>query len=133
MDERRMDNRLGERTSIQLAIRLVSTRPRTIGLGLLKNLSRSGALIVNCDLQLYSLIHVVFKSQPGLKQDDASVSAYVTRVSDDGIGVEWCEFAPPAVAELLQTVSGSSAALGESQGEPVTSEMTAAPILNYAS
>jgi hypothetical protein len=131
--ERRMDNRLGERTSIQLAIRLVSTRPRTIGFGLLKNLSRSGALIVNCDLQLYSLIHVVFKSRPGLKQDDESVSAYVTRVGDDGIGVEWCEYAPPAVAELLQTVIASSAP-AERQIDPVAAEVpSAVALLSYAS
>ena len=127
-----MENRLGERTAIQLAIRLVSTRPRTIGLGLLKDLSRSGALIVNCELQLYSLIHVVFKSRPGLNQDDASVAAYVTRVDDDGVGVEWCEFAPPAVAELLQTLTASPGK-GEVPVESVAPEEVPAPLLNYAS
>jgi hypothetical protein len=124
--ERRMENRLGERVSIQLAVRLVATRPRTIGIGLLKNLSRSGALIVNCDLPLYSLIQVVFKSRPGLNQDDESVAAYVTRVGDDGSGVEWCEFAPPGVAEMLQTVIASSEPLAE---RPADSQQLA----NYAS
>jgi hypothetical protein len=132
--ERRMDNRLGERVSMHLATRLVSTRPRTIGLGLLKNLSRSGALIVNCDLQLYSLIHVVFRSRPGLSQDDESVSAYVTRIGDDGVGVEWCEYAPPAVAELLQTVIAASGAPAERQVDPSTAELpSAAALLSYAS
>jgi hypothetical protein len=109
--ERRMDNRLGERIPLQLAIRLVSTRPRTIGIGLLKNLSRSGALIVNCDLQLFSLIHVVLESDQGSKRAEEGVAAYVTRVCDDGIGVEWCEFAPPAVAALLQTVIAPTGAI----------------------
>jgi hypothetical protein len=109
-----MDNRLGERVPINLAIRLVSTRPRSIGVGLLRNLSRSGAFIGNCDLQLFSLIHVVLHPHQGATDEDA-VAAYVTRAGEGGIGVEWCEFAPPAVADLLQTALAASAALGERQ------------------
>jgi hypothetical protein len=129
-----MDNRLGERIPLQLAIRVVSTRPRTTGIGLLKNLSRSGALIVNCELQLFSLIHVVLESDPGSKQAEEPVAAYVTRVCNDGFGVEWCEFAPPAVAALLQTVIAPTGATEVRQKDSVTAEQPfAEPLLNYAS
>jgi hypothetical protein len=127
-----MDNRLGERFPIQLAIRLISTRPRTISIGQLKNLSRSGALILNSDVQLFSLIHMVLESHQ--QKDEAAVAAYVTRVCDDGIGVEWCEFAPPAVVALLQTAIASSGAFGEHQLDSVPPEMpSVAPLLENVS
>jgi hypothetical protein len=31
------------------------------------------------------------------------ISAYVARKYRDGIGVEWCDFAPRGVVELLRT------------------------------
>jgi hypothetical protein len=98
-----MDNRLGERVSIHVDLRLVSTRPRTTSVGRTKNLSRSGALIADCDLPLFSLIQVIFESHQQPKTDEETIAAYVTRVCDDGVGVEWCEFAPPSVAALLRT------------------------------
>jgi hypothetical protein len=126
-----MDNRLGERVAINLVIRLVSSRPHSIAVGLLKNLSRSGALIVNCDLQLFSLIHVVLHPHQGSNDEDA-VAAYVTRACDGGIGVEWCEFAPPAVADLLQAAAASFRAFAEPQMDSVSAEMpSAAPLLEY--
>jgi hypothetical protein len=127
-----MDNRLGERFPIQLAIRLISTRPRTISIGQLKNLSRSGALILNGDVQLFSLIHVVLESPQ--QKDEETVAAYVTRVCDDCIGVEWCEFAPPAVVALLQTAIASSGGFAERQIDSEPPEMpSAAPLLEYVS
>jgi hypothetical protein len=123
-----MDNRLGERVPINLVIRLVSTRPRSITVGLLKNLSRSGAFIVNCDLQLFSLIHVVLQPHQG-SNDEESIAAYVTRTCDGGIGVEWCEFAPPAVADLLRAAAASSGAFAERQMDSELPEMSAAALL----
>jgi hypothetical protein len=128
--ERRMDNRLGERVSIQVAIRLISTRPRTISTGQLKNLSRSGALIADCDLQLFSLIQVVLESPEQSNQDAATIAAYVTRVGAEGVGIEWCEFAPPAVAALLQTASGLPDVLRGTQIEAIQPEM---PPVTYVS
>jgi len=123
-----MDNRLGERVQINLVIQLVSRRPRSIAVGLLKNLSRSGALIVNCDLQLFSLIHVVLHPHQGSNDEDA-VAAYVTRACEGGIGVEWCEFAPPTVADLLRAAAASSGAFAEPQMDSESSEMPSAALL----
>jgi hypothetical protein len=115
--ERRMDNRLGERVSIHRAIRLISTRPRTASIGRLVNLSRSGACVVDCELQLFSLIHVDFEPEVGTKEPRATIAAYVTRVTEQGVGIEWCEFAPPSVAALLQAEMMTPEALGERRPE----------------
>jgi hypothetical protein len=126
-----MDNRLGERVPMGLVIQLVSTRPRSIAVGLLENLSRSGALIVNCDHQLFSLIHVVLHPHQGSNDEDA-VAAYITRACEGGIGVEWCEFAPPAVTDLLRAAAASSGAFAERQMDSASPEMpSAAPLLEY--
>jgi hypothetical protein len=129
--ERRMENRLGERVAIQLAIRLTSTRPQLISIGRLKNVSRSGALIGGCDLQLYSLIHVILQF-PGPKKSDEAIAAYVTRLGNDGVGVEWCEFAPPAVAELMQTPTPAPDPLGGSQLERAALELPARALASYS-
>jgi hypothetical protein len=115
--ERSMDNRLGERVSIRRVIRLISTRPRTASMGRLVNLSRSGACVVDCDLQLFSLIHVDLEPDLSTKATWPTIAAYVTRVTDQGAGIEWCEFAPPMVAALLQTEMTASDASGEFRPE----------------
>jgi len=122
--ERRMDNRLGERILIQRAIRLISTRPRAASIGRIVNLSRSGACVVDCDLQLFSLVHVDFEPQEGPKQPEVTITAYVTRVTDQGAGIEWCEFAPPLVAMLLQTEIMTSEALIQRRSEASAEKMT---------
>jgi hypothetical protein len=115
--DRHMDNRLGERILIQRAIRLISTRPRAASIGRIVNLSRSGACVVDCDLQLFSLVHVDFEPLEGPKHPDATITAYVTRVTDQGAGIEWCEFAPPVVAALLQTEMKTAEALVQRRSE----------------
>ena len=69
----------------------------------MKNLSLSGALVnANIDFGLHAIIQVniALPSQP-----PAAVSAYVSRKTPEGIGVEWCEFAPAVVKDLLRSPS----------------------------
>lgn len=103
-----MDNRLGERVSIHRAIQLISTRPHRASIGRLINLSRSGAFIAGCETQLFSLVQVALDPHLRQKQVEDTIAAYVTRVCDEGVGVEWCEFAPPVVTELLQVAMRTS-------------------------
>jgi hypothetical protein len=127
--ERSMDHRLGERVLIQRSIRLMSARPRTASIGRLINLSRSGACVVDCELPLSSLVHVDFEPHEWPKQPEATITAYVTRVTEQGVGIEWCEFAPPLVVALLQTEIMTSEALRQSRPEAsaeATSDTSAA-------
>ena len=70
--------------------------------GRLKNLSLSGALIeADHELRLHALIEVSIQlAETGRS---ARVTARVTRDVEGAIGVEWCEFAPSAIAELLRS------------------------------
>jgi hypothetical protein len=130
--ERRMDTRLGERVALQCVISIVATRPRLASIGRLLNLSRSGALIAGCDLQLFSLIQVDLGPHRGSQPDEARVSAYVTRVDQDGVGIEWCEFAPPAVTALLGATAHSLDPLRHRQSESgLVDGAPAAPLQTY--
>jgi hypothetical protein len=114
-----MDTRLGERVVLHLVISIVAIRPRMVSIGRLMNLSRSGAFIAGCDLQLFSLVQVDLDPHRASQPDEASVSAYVTRVDQEGVGIEWCEFAPPAVTALLGSAAYPLDPMRHRQTEPV--------------
>ena len=44
---------------------------------------------------------IVFDSTPARKHEALSIGAYVTRMSQNGFGVEWYELDPPPLRELL--------------------------------
>jgi len=43
-----------------------------------------------------------FHSRPA--NDVATITAYVTRSNSNGVGMEWFEYAPPAISELLRAL-----------------------------
>jgi hypothetical protein len=73
--------------------------------GHLKDLSLSGALVItDRPLPLRTYIEITF--QPLETAHGAErVMARVTRNVEGGVGVEWCEFAPSAVTDLLRSPS----------------------------
>jgi hypothetical protein len=73
--------------------------------GHLKDLSLSGALVItDRPLPLRAYIEITF--QPLETAHGAErVMARVTRNLEGGVGVEWCEFAPSAVTDLLRSPS----------------------------
>jgi len=54
------------------------------------------------DFRLNALIEVII-SLPLLAEGGATVKAHVTRKLKEGVAIEWCEFAPHAVKELLRS------------------------------
>ncbi len=83
----------------------MTARRFAVRTGRLRDLSVSGASIAsNFEPRLQSRIEVVVVSPLRPKFKAPGVQGYVTRRHKDGIGVEWCEFAPHAVSELLRTV-----------------------------
>ena len=72
--------------------------------GRLANLSVSGACLkTDFDLRVLSRIQVAIELPHRSKHEAPTVAAYVTRKFKDGIGIEWCEFAPQVISRLLQT------------------------------
>lgn len=90
---------------VDLAVR-ITVHPFVVRHGRLTNLSVSGAsLATDFELRNLSRIQIAIEMPTRARSDALSIAAYVTRTSKDSIGIEWCQFAPPPVTELLQSLS----------------------------
>ena len=54
------------------------------------------------DFRMNALLEIII-SVPVLTGGRATVKAHVTRKLNQGVAIEWCEFAPQAVRELLRS------------------------------
>jgi PilZ domain len=98
------EHRWGERVRVNIPVQLSVQSLAGID-ACMKNLSLSGALLnTDFDLGLHSLIEVNIKpTTPSARA--AVLAAHVSRKYADDVGVEWCEFAPSAVRDLLRSPS----------------------------
>jgi hypothetical protein len=105
-----MDHRWGRRVQVDFPVRVAAHRC-AVRDGRLIDLSVSGALIeADLDARVLSRVQVTLLLPTYANHDAPTVEAYVARKHGHGIGIEWCEFAPGAVRELLrETVNGSFA------------------------
>lgn len=95
------EHRWGERIGVDIAVK-ISTSSSTGLDARLKNVSLSGALVhAGYDFRLHSLVEVCIQLPPPSRRS-AVVDAYVSRISDLEIGLEWCQFAPLIVKELFR-------------------------------
>ena len=102
--EHRLEHRWGERVRVNIPVH-VSAAALTGVDGCMKNLSLSGALMrSDCDLRLYTLIEVRIDLAPPSPRA-VVVKAHVSRKLKEGVGIEWCEFAPNIVKDLLRSPS----------------------------
>jgi len=98
-----MEHRWGERLSVNVPVR-VSNHPFCIRAGRLDDLSVSGAhLTVDLQLRRGARVAVTVVLPSRAKYQAPALHAFVTRKGRDEFGIEWCEFAPTAVRELLHT------------------------------
>jgi hypothetical protein len=99
-----MEHRWGER--IRMAMPVHVSADEVVGiLGRMRNLSLSGALLrIDANLRLNALIEV---SVELLQQSPPSaiLLAHVSRKGKEDVGIEWCEFAPIVVKDLLRSPS----------------------------
>jgi hypothetical protein len=107
MGANRIEHRWGVRVRVNIPVK-VSARASAGVDGCLKNVSLSGALIkADCELPLHTLIEITIKLSPSLHV----IKAHVSRKLNEEVGIEWCEFAPRAVKELLRSARIGSPAL----------------------
>ena len=98
------DGRWGERVKVDIPVQLSQDGLARID-GCMTNLSLSGALMkADVDLRLHSLIEVTIV-MPLPSQPAEAITAHVARKVKEGLGVEWCEFAPRIVKDLLRSPS----------------------------
>ena len=93
--------RWGQRVPVDIPIQVAAYASAAFH-GHLKNLSLSGALMeADHELRLHAYIEISIKL-PETGRNVMRVMARVTRKLKDGVGVEWCEFAPSTVKDLLR-------------------------------
>ena len=98
------ESRWGERVKVNIPVQ-VSADALTGADGCMMNLSLSGALMkADVDLGVHSLIRVSIKMTSPLQHAE-TITAYVSRKIKEGVCVEWCEFAPTVVKDLLRSPS----------------------------
>ena len=96
-----MEHRWGERVQVDIPVR-ITVGPFAVRDGQLVDLSVSGALIeTELHLRVMARVQVAILSRV-FKHHAPTVAAYVTRNHKNGVGIEWCEFAPNAIAVLLR-------------------------------
>jgi len=94
--------RWGQRIAVDIPVQVAASASPAIH-GHLKNLSLSGALMgTDQELRLHAYIEISIKL-PETARSDIRVMERVTRNLKDGVGIEWCEFAPSAVKDLLRS------------------------------
>jgi hypothetical protein len=95
------EHRWGERFRVNVTVNVAATTLAKVS-GRLRNISLSGALIrADVNLPLNSLIEVSFMPPP--TRIGVVLNAHITRKLEEDVGIEWCEFAPNAVKDLLRS------------------------------
>lgn len=96
-----MEHRWGERVSVRLTVELSCGAAAPVT-GLLENVSSSGAFVRTHGCRLpRGAVEVALVMGGTDSKSLLRLPAYIVRESDVGVGIEWCEFAPRAVRELM--------------------------------
>jgi hypothetical protein len=100
-----MEHRWGERFTIDLAVKIApwghAVRPaRLIDLSI-----SGGAIRISTDIRPLTRLQVALAPPNRFPHPIPVVTAYVTRKFGDCIGVEWSEFAPGPVREVLKVIA----------------------------
>lgn len=97
-----LEHRWGARAQVNIPVRVEATA-LPVGEGCMKNLSLSGAFVTSDrELRLYTLIEVSFALPPPASCT-AVIKAHVVRKIGEGVGIEWSEFAPNSIKELVRS------------------------------
>ena len=96
-----MEHRWGERVAVRHAVELASGSAAPVA-GSLENVSSSGAFVrTEGHGPPRGPVEVVLRDEDSGRRHPRRVLAYVVRETASGVGIEWCEFAPPVVRELM--------------------------------
>ena len=100
-----MEHRWGERLGVDLPVR-ITVHPFSVRHGRVTNLSVSGAMInASHELRPLQQIQLAIETPHTTRCEAPTLAAYVTRSDKSGVGLEWCEFSPPVISELLANLA----------------------------
>lgn len=104
-----MEHRWGLRVALKVAVRLRVGSHEPI-LGQTENVSASGALVQTArPVRLGARVEVEVILPGQFSPKPMRVAAYVTRKTEDGVAIEWCDLAPDPVRVLLGVVDPAMA------------------------
>ena len=104
-----MEHRWGERFAVRMTVELSSGSSPPVT-GSLENVSASGAFVRTEQRgPPRGPVVAILRQEAFDRMRSVRVAAYVVRMTDYGVGIEWCEFAPRAVRELM--LQGRSAGI----------------------
>jgi hypothetical protein len=96
-----MEHRWGERVALRLTVELSSGSLPPIA-GSLENVSSSGAFVRTGEPRpARGPVEVTLRESDCDHNNGMRLPAYVVRETETGVGIEWCEFAPHVVCELM--------------------------------
>jgi PilZ domain len=102
-----MEHRWGERFAVRMTVELSSGSSPPVA-GSLENVSASGAFVRTAERgPPRGPVAVTLRQEISDRLRSVRLPAYVVRETDSGVGIEWCQFAPRAVRELM--IQGRSA------------------------
>ena len=105
-----MEHRWGQRVTLEIPVTL-AVAGRTLGRGVLRNASISGALIETAlELPVFSNLVVSLPSHGESAPRTADLHACLVRRAPAGFAVEWRDMACPAIVALLERATGRRAA-----------------------
>jgi hypothetical protein len=104
-----MEHRWGQRVTLEIPVTL-AVAGRTLGRGVLRNASISGALIETAlELPVFSNLVVSLPSHGESAPRSADLHACLVRRAPAGFAVEWRDMACPAIVALLERATGRRA------------------------
>ena len=107
-----MEHRWGKRFPLNTAVKL-RLRSGAVVAGGIANASLSGAFVQTTSrLPIYTYVLLELDSDGVQQSGPECIPAYVVRTVPDGVGLEWSEFAPPAVVARLPNRRRGRAKLG---------------------
>jgi hypothetical protein len=100
-----MEHRWGERVPVDFPVRVIAHR-FSVREGRVADLSVSGARVTaDFEARVLSRVQIAIDLPLWPKHDSPVIEAYVARRHKHEFGIEWCEFAPRAVSEILRAVA----------------------------
>jgi hypothetical protein len=102
-----MEHRWGKRSSVDVPVTLHLGSGAAVR-GRIANLSLSGALVL-ADIRIRVFSQVIVELEDSLWSDSGTphVAAYVAREAREGLGLEWTDFSPSPIAELLSRATAT--------------------------
>jgi hypothetical protein len=127
-----MERHRGQRHSTDVMVQFF-TRPGTVGVGRVLNVSATGAFM-ETGRPLRPLSVVYLEPTDPLRADSAvgRLAATVVRCTPTGVGLEWCEFGAEATSAYARLATGSNS-LADSHQWPLPAMPEAPPLPRRAS